>query len=77
MDKNKLHEIKAWWTQIEKLERKGKAIDTVSFADAAHDYIPLLLAELERLSRTNGITRTHERVSLAEERTRGDSSMRS
>lgn len=49
MDQKKLDEIRAWWAEIEKLESRGKGVDMISFADAAHAYVPVLLAELDRL----------------------------
>jgi hypothetical protein len=52
MESKKLDEIQTWWVEINKLEGKGKAVDLLSFADAAHEYIPILLAELERLRHT-------------------------
>ncbi len=52
MNSNKLDEIRTWWVAINKLESKGKAVDLISFADAAHEYIPVLLAELDRLNRS-------------------------
>ncbi len=48
MDPKKLDEIRRWWEEIHTWERQGKAVDIISFADTAHEYIPLLLAELDR-----------------------------
>ncbi len=51
MDPQKLSEIRRWWNEIVRWESKGKAIDVIAFADAAHEYIPILLSETERILR--------------------------
>lgn len=57
MAKHTLEEIVAWWQEIERLERKGAAIDIISFAETAHEYIPTLIAELARRQAPVPLTR--------------------
>ncbi len=45
----KIDTIRKWWKSVEKAESQNKLIDTHQFADIAHEAIPALLKELERL----------------------------
>ncbi len=47
----KLKKAKDWWKSIQKKKEAEEIIDTLSFADSAMEYLPIIMAELERLEK--------------------------
>ncbi len=47
----KMDEVRGWWRVIEKAHKNRQLISVDDFADQAFKYVPILLAELDRLEK--------------------------